>query len=265
MFRLAAFAAGLSLALPLAAAAQPVSGPYVGGGAGINLWDQSTTRGFRIRDEDLGFVGLGSLGWGFGNGLRVEAEGNYRESEIDRITGPAGRVGSSGYLRNYGVMGNVLFDFDLSSFGIRPDGFMPYIGGGAGYVWTDIKNARLNIGGSGYRLDDSDGNLAYQAILGAAWGLGGVVPGLSLTGEVRYFGTLQPNPEPGSHRRPGAGRRARLAEARQQQPLRPARPPLRAVRAAARPPPAAVAAAAPPPRPPPCAATWCSSTGTAPI
>ena len=89
-------------------------------------------------------------------------------------------------------MGNVLFDFDLSSFGIRPDGFMPYVGGGAGYVWTDIKNARLNIGGSGYRLDDSDGNLAYQAILGAAWGLGGVVPGLSLTSEVRYFGTLSP-------------------------------------------------------------------------
>jgi OmpA-OmpF porin, OOP family len=192
LFRLAALAAGLSLALPLVAAAQPVSGPYVGGGAGINLWDHSTTRGFRIRDEDIGFVGLGSLGWGFGNGLRVEAEGNYRESEIDRITGPAGRVGSSGYLRNYGVMGNVLFDFDLSSFGIRPDGFMPYVGGGAGYVWTDIKNARLNIGGSGYRLDDSDGNLAYQAILGAAWGLGGVVPGLSLTSEVRYFGTLSP-------------------------------------------------------------------------
>ena len=167
-FRLAGFAAGLSLALPLAAGAQPVSGPYVGGGAGMNLWQESTTRGFRIHDEDLGFVGLGSLGWGFGNGLRVEAEGNYRESEIDRITGPAGRVGSSGYLRNYGVMGNVLFDFDLSSFGIRPESLMPYIGGGAGYVWTDIRNARLNIGGSGYRLDDSDGNLAYQAILGAA-------------------------------------------------------------------------------------------------
>ena len=37
------------------------------------------------------------------------------------------------------------------------------------------------------------------------WGLGGVVPGLSLTSEVRYFGTLSPNPEPGSH--PPARRR----------------------------------------------------------
>jgi outer membrane protein OmpA-like peptidoglycan-associated protein len=190
--RLAAAAAGLLFSSPLAAVAQPVTGPYVGAGAGINLFRDTTTRGFRIHDEDIGAVGLGSLGWGFGNGLRAEVEGNYRESEIDSITGPAGRVGSSGYIRQYGVMGNVLFDFDLSSFGIRPDGFMPYIGGGAGYVWTDIKNARLNIGGSGYRLEDSDGNLAYQAILGAAWGLGGAVPGLSITSEVRYFGTLNP-------------------------------------------------------------------------
>ncbi len=188
----AAAAAGLLSSSPLVAAAQPVTGPYVGAGAGINLFHDTTSRGFRIHDEDIGAVGLGSLGFGFGNGLRAEVEGNYRESEIDRITGPTGRVGSSGYLRQYGVMGNVLFDFDLSSFGIRPDGFMPYIGGGAGYVWTDIKNARLNVRGSGFRLDDSDGNLAYQAILGAAWGLGGAVPGLSITSEVRYFGTLNP-------------------------------------------------------------------------
>jgi OOP family OmpA-OmpF porin len=190
----AAAAAGLLFSMPLVAAAQPVTGPYVGAGAGINLFHDTTSRGFRINDDDIGFVGLGSLGWGFGNGLRVEVEGNYRESEIDRIAGPGpgGVVGTSGYVRQYGAMGNVLFDFDLSSFGIRPDGFMPYIGGGAGYVWTDIKNARLNVGGSGYRLDDSDGNLAYQGILGAAWGFNGAVPGLSLTSEVRYFGTVNP-------------------------------------------------------------------------
>ena len=169
LFRLAALAAGLSLALPLVAAAQPVSGPYVGSGAGINLWDHSTTRGFRIRDEDIGFVGLGSLGWGFGNGLRAEAEGNYRESEMDRITGSRGPGRQQRLLRNLRRDGQRLFDFDLSSFGIRPDGFVPYLGVGAGYVWTEIKNARLNIGGSGYRLDDTDGNFAYQAILGAAW------------------------------------------------------------------------------------------------
>jgi len=222
--RLAAAAAGLLSALPMVASAQPVTGPYVGLGAGINLFHDTTSRGFRINDEDIGAVGLGSLGWGFGNGLRAEVEGNYRESEIDRIAGPelgavclaaaaameakkpfvmvrkAAKeygttkriVGTSGYVRNYGVMGNVLFDLDFSSFGFRPGGFMPYVGAGVGYVWTDIKNARVNVGGSGFRIDDSDGNLAYQAILGAAWGFNNAVPGLSLTSEVRYLGTLNP-------------------------------------------------------------------------
>jgi outer membrane protein OmpA-like peptidoglycan-associated protein len=189
-----AVAAGLLSALPLVAEAQPVTGPYVGAGAGINLFHDTTSRGFRINDEDIGAVGLGSLGWGFGNGLRAEVEGNYRESEIDRIAGPGpgGIVGTSGYVRNYGVMGNVLFDLDFSSFGFRPGGITPYVGVGAGYVWTEIKNARINVGPGAYRIDDMDGNLAYQGILGAAWGFNNAVPGLSLTTEVRYFGTLNP-------------------------------------------------------------------------
>ena len=178
------------LGLPIAAAAQPVTGLYVGAGAGVNLWHDQSSRGIRIHDEDIGGVGLGAIGWGFGNGWRAEVEGNYRFSEIERVTGPGGRIGSSGYVRTYGVMANALFDFDLSGFGIRPDGFMPYLGGGAGYAWTEINNARLGIGGSGYRIDDTDGRFAYQAILGAAFGFGGAVPGLSLTTEYRYFRTL---------------------------------------------------------------------------
>src|SRR3712207_8732107 len=38
----------------------------------------------------------------------------------------------------------------------------------------------------------SDGRFAYQAILGAAWGFNGAVPGLSLTSEVRYLASLNP-------------------------------------------------------------------------
>ena len=190
-----AVAAGLLSTLPLVAEAQPVTGPYVGAGAGINLWHDSTSRGFRINDNDIGIVGLGSLGYGFGNGLRAEVEGSYRESEIDRIAGPGpgGIVGSSGYLRNYGVMGNVLFDLDFSSFGARPGGFMPYIGAGAGYIWTEVKNARLNVGGSNFRIDDLDGRFAYQGILGLAYGFNNAVPGLALTSEVRYLGSLNPS------------------------------------------------------------------------
>ena len=89
-------------------------------------------------------------------------------------------------------MANVLFDFDLSSFGVAPSTYQPYVGGGAGYVWNEIRNARFSIGGSNYKIDDTDPQFAYQAILGSAFGLGGVVPGLSLTAEYRFLGTLDP-------------------------------------------------------------------------
>ncbi|MCO6419436.1 OmpA family protein [Siccirubricoccus sp. KC 17139] len=181
----------LLLAQPRDAAAQTVSGPYIGAGAGINLWHDQSNRGLRVHDRDVGVGGVVNLGWGFGNGFRAELEGNYRQSEIETVTAAgAGRIGSSGYIQQYGAMANVLFDFDLSSFGIAPNGMMPYLGGGVGYLWRDISNARLAAGGSSYRVDDTSGAFAYQAIAGISWGLGGMVPGLSFTTEYRYVGAL---------------------------------------------------------------------------
>ena len=69
--------------------AQPVTGVYVGLGGGGNFMQQpkvATTTNFGgIVDSDAvrlgfdaGYVGLGSIGYGFGNGLRVEIEGDYR-------------------------------------------------------------------------------------------------------------------------------------------------------------------------------------------
>src|ERR1700680_4371695 len=84
-FRNALMAATI-LALPLAAKAQPISGLYVGGGGGVNI----------MLDENAQFNGRGlvsntghlnthvgpaadlSIGYGLGNGLRLELEGDYR-------------------------------------------------------------------------------------------------------------------------------------------------------------------------------------------
>ncbi|WP_149536188.1 OmpA family protein [Siccirubricoccus phaeus] len=182
------------LALPLLlgpgqAAAQTVSGPYIGAGAGINFWHDQSSRGLRVHDEDVGYVGLVNVGYGFGNGFRAELEGNYRYSDIDTVSG-AGFRGSSGYVRQYGAMANVLFDFDLSSFGIAPNGMMPYLGGGVGYLWREISSAKFSGGTSSYRIEDTAGSFGYQAIAGISWGLGGMVPGLSFTTEYRYVGAL---------------------------------------------------------------------------
>ncbi|MBC4017097.1 OmpA family protein [Siccirubricoccus deserti] len=191
-----ALLAASCLALPLAfglsgaVQAQPVSGLYVGAGTGINMWHDQASRGIRFHDDDIGVAGVASLGWGFGNGFRAEVEGSIRNSEIQKVVSGAGQIGSSGYLNQYGAMANLLFDFDMSSFGASPSAVRPYIGGGVGYLWSELSSIRLNTGGSAYRIDDTSGEFAYQAIVGAAWGLGSITPGLSLTTEYRYLGAL---------------------------------------------------------------------------
>jgi outer membrane protein OmpA-like peptidoglycan-associated protein len=182
------------LALPVTAQAQPVSGFYVGAGAGINwlmesdvdLSNQFAAPRSGNAEFDLGWGGVISLGYGFGNGVRAEIEGNYRQNDVDSVSGFGGVTGGAGTVRSYGVMANALYDFDLG----LP--VMPYVGLGAGYVWTDADRARGNTGAV---VDGSDGQFAYQAILGAALPLNDVAPGLALTAEYRFMGTLNPEIE----------------------------------------------------------------------
>jgi OmpA-OmpF porin, OOP family len=179
-----ALLAATVLALPVAAQAQPVSGLYIGAGGGINVHQLSNNNGVKTKFDDIGAVGLASIGWGFGNGLRAEVEGSYRHNDIRTLNG-GGRVGNSGYFRNYAAMANVLYDFNLGA------PVIPYLGVGVGYGWVDIDKARqTGPAGGRYRIEDTDGNLAYQGIAGLAFAL--PVPGLALTAEYRFFGTLEP-------------------------------------------------------------------------
>ena len=118
-----------AMTLPGTAQAQPVTGLYIAGGAGANF-----QHNFRLSEpvfnpngsasSEVGFVGLGSIGWGFGNGLRVELEGSWRAHRINRIT-PS--VWWGGRTDQIGGMVNALYDFNgVSSF------MVPYIGAGVG-------------------------------------------------------------------------------------------------------------------------------------
>jgi OOP family OmpA-OmpF porin len=189
--------------LPIAAAAQSAQGLYVSGTTGVNFLDtlQSSQATTRI-DTGAGPMGLGAVGWGFGDGLRAEIEGSYRSSDIDGIstrrvngallplTDTSGNAGTSA------VMVNVEYDIPVQPLGLS---IQPYIGGGVGYGWLDFDNA----GGHGFakfRLPEnntvsepdlvsfgSGGAFAYQAIVGASLPLS-MLPGLDLTVEYRYFG-----------------------------------------------------------------------------
>jgi hypothetical protein len=67
------------LGVPIAAVAQPFHGLFIGAGAGYKMTQivrttpQTSafgTNNLRL-NEDGGFVGVGSVGYGFGNGLRL--------------------------------------------------------------------------------------------------------------------------------------------------------------------------------------------------
>lgn len=79
------------LALPIASQAQPVTGLYVDAGAGVNLLqneDIAAVPGFepkRARTFDSGFSGTVSVGYGFGNGLRAEVEGDFLSNHVNGI------------------------------------------------------------------------------------------------------------------------------------------------------------------------------------
>jgi outer membrane protein OmpA-like peptidoglycan-associated protein len=203
------------LAVPFAASAQPVTGLYVGAGLGINFTMQEQVKNLsfptlapfssgvstsgNLRSSNAGFAGLGSIGWGFGNGLRAEVEGNYRENTLPGFTGftgTAGALSGGSTQQEYGGMLNVLYDFN----GLTP-WFVPYVGAGVGGVWADEHNLHgfnssavtvggvtVPAGGLGVHANGTEASFAYQAILGAAIPISSI-PGMAVTAEYRFMGT----------------------------------------------------------------------------
>ena len=237
---------GTVLAVPMiatsgAARAEAVSGLYIGAGVGAN-WMMDT----KLRSIDLGNVqqnniGLGkknqsfdvgirtnaSVGYGFGNGLRVEVEGVYFWNSADKIEGfqtgntvvPANVRGNRD---KYGGFVNVLYDFDPNIlFGLGnyfPFPISPYIGAGAGYLQSVNRNYYIDSSPGGVpnliRSTGTDGGFAYQGIVGIAFPIA-AVPGLSITTEYRFTGVAGNREYRGQYFAPRVATRAILRESNQ--------------------------------------------------
>ena len=170
------------VAAGLAAKAQPFQGLYVGAGAGYNL-PQNVPLAFVGKLEPRGgFVGLGSVGYALGNGMRFEIEGDYRHANLGRTTDA---LSTSGSMRTYAVMANGLFDLDIGVPWI-----FPYLGGGLGYAWTNLSSQVAFTPASfpllANQVDQTQGGFAFQAIGGLSFPIPNV-PGLSVTTEYRFF------------------------------------------------------------------------------
>ncbi len=200
----------LMAAAPVAAAmAQPVTGPYVSlGGAFDELqhtgvhYSPSGFAGGEFAgpgavnngskadlEDDVGGAGQASVGYGLGNGLRVELEGMYIYNDIYGRNGTATPGNTSrNHLDTYGPMVNVLYDIDLARFGLALP-ITPYVGVGAGYLWTHLAGLQTDyVTGDLNRTGGTFGSFAYQGIIGFAYNIP-AVPGLAVTLDYRFIGT----------------------------------------------------------------------------
>ncbi len=194
------------------AQAQPMTGLYMGAGLGFNILSNTPGSIDKLPGRSSpplalsssttvnwssGFGMLGSVGYGVGNGVRLEVEGNFRTNtqQAKTVTGSSNQstqssASSSGTENKYGVMFNGLYDINIGERWVAP-----YVGAGFGYqlaTWSKISISGLGLDyGDGFVTTVSPkgtiGQLAYQAILGAAFPIS-FVPGLSATVEVRYLG-----------------------------------------------------------------------------
>ncbi|HBK09366.1 MAG TPA: hypothetical protein DDZ81_26480 [Acetobacteraceae bacterium] len=192
-FRGAILATAL-LAAPVAAMAQPITGMYIGAGAGLHApQDPKATAygpGFGTGqvglNEDFGFNSNLAVGYGIGNGFRFEIEGDIMRSDLRHLTGTPFPTASSGAIRTWGVMANAIYDMDVGVPWIYP-----YVGVGAGYQWTKLNSVTsAQVGGPfGAAIDSQSGAFAGQAIVGASFPVPRV-PGLSVTADYRFMDIL---------------------------------------------------------------------------
>jgi hypothetical protein len=172
-----------------AASAQTQQGFYLGGGVGVSDIDLTEgALGGQTYEQTwgLGAIGLLSLGYGFGNGLRAEIEGSYRGYQSDTAKLGGQSASSSGRSNAYAIFANLVYDLDLRLLGLDTTAVVPYFGGGLGYAIWSWDNVRMSKIGSTFAVDDSDGLPAYQVIAGFAFPIASV-PGLLVTAEYRYY------------------------------------------------------------------------------
>lgn len=138
----AAMMVGLGLAATDVAQAGGVYGTFSGG---LNFSDDpavvhTATENIDVHSE-TGFVVSVAVGWHLDDiiaqGLRVELEGAYRHNNgnlgsFTEATSGGSSSAVSTDLTTWSVMGNVWYDFNLSSR------LRPYIGGGAGWVRNKV-------------------------------------------------------------------------------------------------------------------------------
>jgi OmpA-OmpF porin, OOP family len=175
------------LAAAPAFAAEP-AGPYLSLGGGLSIPEKSgidfsaTTPVAPINPVsasfDTGYILSGAAGYRWDTGIRTELEVNYRRNSLNDIDGLPS-VGKQGIL---GVMGNLIYDFDIESTW----GVTPYIGAGVGGSWNKWRGVASPFAASP-TFTDRDFAWQWQAIGGVSVPVSEQVVAFT---EYRYMGAI---------------------------------------------------------------------------
>ncbi len=161
------------------------------GAVNLSVVDQKDTNfnyapGAKIDTSfDTGYGASASYGYDTGKvwslgGFRPEVEVGYNQADVDghKLNGGATLSGSAGDVDTFYVMANLIHDFDTGT------DFVPYVGAGLGYASVSYND--FGVAAIPNVLDDSDGGLAYQGIVGLGYQIS---PTLAVTLDYRYFAT----------------------------------------------------------------------------
>jgi OmpA-OmpF porin, OOP family len=155
----------LSVALLESASHGEGEGPYLAGQAGMFLPLESAVTlepaGLEGRlSYNPGFLLTAAGGYEFGNGLRGEAELNFRRLRADKLYSSGAPVQVDAGIWSYGAMANVYYDIRTAS------AVTPFLGAGLGFVVA--RYGRGSSGGSTLWAAGQDQSLAYQGCAGFA-------------------------------------------------------------------------------------------------
>ena len=186
-------AAATCMVLPIAAHAQPVTGPYVSAGGGFSIENpvNGTVQGngfpsgflndkFQFRAD---YAGLASVGYGFGDGFRVELSSDFmrntvHDDDYNFANEYGGQARDTGTEEKYGAMANALYDVPVG----LP--VFPYLGAGVGYQWAKLNRPVEELGG--LTAGGTKGSFAYDVIVGLSYPIPSL-PQLSVTTEYRFM------------------------------------------------------------------------------
>ena len=137
---------------------------------------------------NLGYIGAAAAGWAFSNGVQIDVLGADEYNSLNNLVKVPGTGVQTGHQESYGGFLEAIYAFKLPDFGIPITAFSPYLGVGAGALWTHQTSPEILSNGDENHIGGTSGpNFAYEGMLGVAVPIA-AVPGLALTADYRLVG-----------------------------------------------------------------------------